>query len=267
MSTKEGNFIFGYNHLYNLEESLNAGYRAISLDVCNCSGEYQLCHGICSVGDRPPITVFENIIKFLMDNPSEIIMINLEVNSEAQGGSDVSLEAFSDLLRQNVNGFAEMLYSHDVTQPWPSLQTLIDLGQRLLLFHLNGPTSCANGACPDGFHYWFDFAAETEFSFTTASDFEDTATSCAITRGAGSTKEFLAVTSFVTPPNEDEAVIINAKAALENRIQACSQYTGLDVNLLYVDFWSIGDLPEVVQTHNKALAARREKSRRMLRRQ
>lgn len=265
MSSREGTII-GYNHLYDLEPSLDAGYRAISLDVCNCSGDYQLCHGICNLGARSSTTVFTNIVQFLNDNPSEIIMINLEVNSNAQGGSDVSLDTFANILSTNVDGFDEMLYVHDVTEPWPALQTLIDLGQRLLLFHLNGPTTCANGACPDGFHYWFDFAAETEFEFVTASEFDDTATSCAITRGGGSTKEFFAINSFVTPPNEDEAVAINAQAALESRIQACSEYNGLDVNLLYVDFWSIGDLPQVVQTHNKALAARRaQRNRRMLR--
>lgn len=269
MSTKEGGFIFGYNHLYNLEESLDAGYRAISLDVCNCGGDYQLCHGICTLGARSPITVFQEIVTFLNDHPSEIIMINLQVNSEAQaGGGPVSLETFANLLSTNVDGFNGMLYNHDATQAsWPTLQNLKDLKKRLLLFHLNGPTSCANGACPDGFHYWFDYAAETAFDFASTFELEATTTSCQVTRGAGSTKDFLAVTSFVTPPDQDAAEVINARSFLESRIQACSQHNGgLDVNLLYVDFWSVGDLPEVVQNHNKALAAaRRHKTRRMLR--
>ena len=148
-STKEGNFPFGYNHLYNLEQSLEAGYRGISIDVCNCGDDYQLCHGVCDIGAQSPITVFGRILQFLEDNPSEIIMINLEVNSNAQGGSDVSLDTFASLLSDNVDGFDDMLYAHDVTQPWPTLQTLIDLKKRLLLFHLNGPNTCANGACPD----------------------------------------------------------------------------------------------------------------------
>lgn len=268
MSTKDDGFVIGYNHLHSLEQSLDAGYRAIGLDVCNCGGDYQLCHGVCNFGARSPATVFSNIVQFLNDNPSEIIMINLQVNNEPQlGGQQVSLDTFANILSSNVDGFDDMLYAHDeTTQPsWPTLQTLIDLKRRLLLFHFNGPNSCADGACPDGFHYWFDYAAETEFEFETASEFDDTATSCVITRGAGSTKDFLAVTSFVTPPNEEATVAINAQAALESRIQACSQHNGLTVNLLHVDFWSIGDLPRVVQTHNKALAARRKKNRRMLR--
>jgi hypothetical protein len=30
------------------------------------------------------------------------------------------------------------------------------------------------------------------------------------------------------------------------------------VNLMYVDFWNVGDLPEFVQTYNKALGQRRK---------
>jgi hypothetical protein len=130
--------------------------------------------------------------------------------------------------------------------------------QTLLFFHFNGP-DCSDGSCPDGFHYWFDYAAETEFEFTSASNFADTTSSCQITRGAGSSKDFFAVTSFVTPPSEDESTTLNSRDFLEGRMQACSDSAGLDVNLMYVDFWNDGDLPEVTQTYNKALGQRRKR--------
>lgn len=126
MATKENGFIFGYNHLYELESSLKAGYRCLSLDVCNCGGEYQLCHGICDLGARDPTEVFTNIISFMQDNPTELIMINLQVNSEVS--DEVSLNDFSSLLN-NVPGFGERLYVHDPTQSWPTLRTLKDSGQ------------------------------------------------------------------------------------------------------------------------------------------
>lgn len=266
MATKEGGFLFGYNHLYNLEESLRAGYRAISIDVCNCGGIYQLCHGICGIGIRDPVEVFQNMMQFLNEHPSEIIMINLQINNEAQGGYPVNLNTFSNLLFNEVEGLDAMLYNHDnVTQPWPTLQNLKDLGERMLLFHFNGP-SCPNpGDCPNGFHYWFDFGAETEFDFKNIDEFDNVDRSCRITRGAGGTKDFFAVTSFVTPPNEDAAVTINTASFLRDRMETCSRHNGLlDVNLLYVDFWSIGDMPEMVQNHNRALAARRRSKRRKM---
>lgn len=130
--------------------------------------------------------------------------------------------------------------------------------QTLLLFHLNGP-DCSDGSCPGGFHYWFDYAAETEFEFATASEVADTTNSCKVTRGASSSLDFFAVNSFATPASRDESAIINARDFLEGHMQACSDSAGLDVNVMYVDFWHDGDLPEVVQTHNKALGQRRQR--------
>jgi hypothetical protein len=129
--------------------------------------------------------------------------------------------------------------------------------QTILLFHFNGP-DCTDGSCPDGFNYWFEYAAETEFEFSTSSDFADTSTSCKITRGSGSTRDFLGVNSFVTPPTESESETINSRDFLEARLQACSDAAGVDVNLMTVDFWNVGNLTEVVQTYNKALAQRRK---------
>ena len=123
MGTREGGYFVGYNHLYELEGSLEAGYRALSLDVCNCGGEYQLCHGVCTFGARSPTEVFNSIVKFLDDNPTEVIMINLQVASEVS--DEVSLDAFAASLAQNVPGFTERLHVHeDKTAPWPTLGTL-----------------------------------------------------------------------------------------------------------------------------------------------
>lgn len=122
MATQENGFIFGYNHLYGLETSLKAGYRGLSIDVCNCGGEYQLCHGICQIGARDPTEVFTNIVDFLNENPTEIIMINLQVNSEVS--DEVDLNYFASLLNDNVAQFSDKLYVHDPSQTWPTLRDL-----------------------------------------------------------------------------------------------------------------------------------------------
>ena len=128
MSSKDGGYFFGYNHIKQLEESMDAGYRALSLDICNCGGDYQLCHGICDLGARDPIEVFTNIVTFLNDNPSEVIMINLEVNSDVSDAVD--LDTFAASLAQNVNGFSDKLYVHDdATAAWPSLGDLTASGK------------------------------------------------------------------------------------------------------------------------------------------
>lgn len=141
-----------------------------------------------------------------------------------------------------------------------------------MVFHLNGPT-CREGesSCPKGLHYYFEYFQETEFQFETVDDLLDVETSCLVTRGAGtSTGDFFAVNNFVTAqgaaaflsesPPQVVANTVNARDFASERIQSCAAfiekgaYRGEDdVNLLYVDYWSVGDIIEVVQEHNQNL--------------
>lgn len=123
------------------------------------------------------------------------------------------------------------------------------------MFHYNGETDCSGAKCPPGFHYWFDYAAETEFSFQDIDDLRDTERSCAITRGAGSTFDFVAVNAFTTPASKSDSETINTKEFLTERIDNCTLHhqPNLNVNLVTVDFWSIGELPALVQQRNKEL--------------
>ena len=128
------------------------------------------------------------------------------------------------------------------------------------MFHYNGPSCTSTEPCPDGLHYWFDYAAETQYAFTSVSDIEDTALSCQITRGTNETRKiFFGVNMFVTPPSQSAARTLNTMSFAGNHIKKCSQLNDNDdVNLLFVDFWSEGMLlPELVQEHNKALGSRR----------
>ena len=49
----EKGFIVGYNHRLGIGKALMAGYRGLSLDVCNCNGVLQFCHNICGESDVP----------------------------------------------------------------------------------------------------------------------------------------------------------------------------------------------------------------------
>jgi hypothetical protein len=40
MATFEDGFLFGPNHRYKLEGAIQAGYRGLNLDICNCGGEH-----------------------------------------------------------------------------------------------------------------------------------------------------------------------------------------------------------------------------------
>jgi hypothetical protein len=123
MASFEGGFLFQQNHQLQLEGALEAGYRGINLDVCNCNGEYQLCHGICNFGARDPVETFASINSFLDENPTETILIILEINNGVD--ETVDLDEVYNIL-SGVDGLVEKIYVHnDRTAPWPSLREVV----------------------------------------------------------------------------------------------------------------------------------------------
>jgi hypothetical protein len=123
MATSEDGNSFVYNHQFKLEGALEAGYRGINLDVCNCDGEYQLCHGICNFGARYPAETFGSINQFLDQNPTETILITLEINSGVD--KPVDLDAFYSIL-SGVDGLVDKIYIHQsVTDPLPTLREMV----------------------------------------------------------------------------------------------------------------------------------------------
>lgn len=72
-------------------------------------------------------------------------------------------------------------------------------------------------------------------------------------------KTFFGLNNFVSTPTLAAAQTMNTFDFIQNRIEACSTLNdNLDVNFVYVNYWSVGDLPQLVQEKNTALAARRK---------
>lgn len=124
MATFQDGFIFGPNHKLPLEQSLAAGYRGINLDVCNCGGQLNFCHGICTLGPRQIDEVMENMNEFLDANPSEIVVFLFQINSGVD--QEVDMNEFAALIRQIDDGqFASKIYQHaSLDSPWPTLGQL-----------------------------------------------------------------------------------------------------------------------------------------------
>jgi hypothetical protein len=116
-------------------------------------------------------------------------------------------------------------------------------------------------------HYWFEFAVETPFGFDVIEQLQVFDNSCKIQRGEGeASRTFFGLNSFVTPPTESQAEILNEFDFANQRIADCSRVNdNLQVNVYYVDFWSAGDLPRVQQEHNKALGNNNSRQRKMIR--
>lgn len=285
-----------------LDQALKRGYRGISLDVCSCAGKFQLCHGVCGLGEMDPTEAFSMLVTFLRENPNEVLLLTIELNNDA--GQTVNLNNFYNTILREIDGFEDYLYVHpNRDASWPTLGELIetdnvslcavalyvmpclflftDTGnncwlftslQRLIAFHLNGPDCETEGTCPDGLHYYFDYAQETDFEFESIEEILNVQTSCVITRGATTTtgafygvNNFVAAEAFEIENQRAAAVIANSLDFAKDRLQACSElvqagtYLGDgDVNMLSVDFWSIGDIVQVVQEYNRDLGIREE---------
>lgn len=70
---------------------------------------------------------------------------------------------------------------------------------------------------------------------------------------------FFGLNNFLSMSTESTAKTMNEYSYLSNRVDTCSSlHNGLDVNLVYVDFWNEGDLPRLVQERNSALTMQRK---------
>lgn len=242
----DGFYIAG-NHDKRLEDALVAGFRGINIDIAKCDGEVKLIHGKCQLGSRDPTEVWTNINSFLTDNPREVILVPMEFVEDEE---TVSVDEVYSIMSA-VDGLTNKLYWHDPDQDWPTLGELLDEGKQILLFHYNGP-SCSEITCPPGFHDWFLYAAESEYTFIDVEEISDTALSCVITRGNGGRRDFFAVNAFVTNPlpSKTSSETINRFAYLTNHVNSCEKLNGLDASAVFIDFWTEGNVIEVAQTIN-----------------
>jgi hypothetical protein len=133
---------------------------------------------------------------------------------------------------------------------WPTLRELIERDRRLVLLAENEA-----GAAP-----WYQLAyqrltQETPFSFGTPADLTAPSgldASCRPNRGRDDAPLFL-LNHWVNTdpaPRPSNAAIVNAREPLLARARACERERGRRVNRVAVDFYSRGDLFEVVDALN-----------------
>lgn len=247
------------NHEAPLEQSLEAGYRGLMLDVCWCNDgtgnlELQFCHMICGVGYRDPLEVFSNIGTFLDNNPTEVIFINFEISH----GSPLPTLIWEVM---KTAGLRSKTYLHDGSN-FPTMRNLLLDGRQLIVSKHRGfdCTDTSAEGCTGRIFEYFTEVIETQYSFNDVEAIEDTSKSCPGYRGVGYAERFYSINNFVTStlgPSEIAADIVNRKAFIEKRLQDCEAISGYVTNFVSVDFWQRGDLAQVTQEVNIARAKQR----------
>ncbi len=227
------------------------------------------CHGGaetgCGIGGRDPIDTFSDINEWLIANPNNVIMIWLEINEPA--GEPITLEDVESIVNAVPLGnsnrtFADRLFRRNVDDMnWPTLSELIQTEQQILFFFQGGPDGSV--VPPPGLHYFYNYGASTDWSYTSVEDLESTTLNgCSIDRDSSNRDDFLMLNAFVTEtvfgiqvrPSVEAAEVVNTGGFLQPLLEACEEFNGKSVNIVSVDFWKSGNLPEVVNEFNANLA-------------
>jgi hypothetical protein len=191
-----------------------------------------LCHGFCELGAQPLAPWLSTLADFLVQHPDEVMLLVIEDYVTPQ---DLAA-AFEDA------GLANLVYRGNGRQPWPTLRTLIERGERLVVMIESG-RSGVSWLLPA-----FDVMQETPYKFRTPADL-----SCAPHRGGAGGSLFQINNWIDTTPNPkpSNAAIVNAFDTLLARARRCQAERGLKPTIVAVDFYRTGDVVGVARTLNQ----------------
>lgn len=229
MSNADDGWI-GPNQEHGIPRQLEDGVRGLMLDVHDFRGEPFLCHGRCEFGRRLLTDGLADIRSFMDAHPNEVLSIIFE---SYVGAAEVEAP-----FRES--GLLRHVHAQPAGAPWPTLETMIRGGGRLVVF-----TDFDGGALP-WYHDVWEYAWETHYHFESAGEFN-----CKINRGKPENALFI-LNHFLTNPvaHPSLAEQVNFNPLLITRAKQCWSESGRRPNFVTVDFVSIGDLFAMVDELN-----------------
>ena len=215
------------NQSFPVSQQLSDGVRAFMLDVYDWLGTPTLYHGIIALGSEPLEDVLIDIQQFLQANPTEVVTIIFEANISASAMATVFTSS----------GLDPYLHTQTFGQPWPTLQEMIDVDQRLVVL------SDVDDAGPSEpwYHYMWDYCVETHYSNSSRADF-----SCEFNRGDSVNSLFILnhfITNQLAGTGElDSSIVANANPYFLDRANLCKAEKAHLPNFLTVDFYDVGNV-------------------------
>lgn len=227
------------NQNFNITSQLNDGVRAFMLDVYSEDDQLVLYHGVSQLGSSLFSDVLNEFKFFIDNNPNEVITLILEDYS--------SIIELSDALF--TSGIIEDLYEYDEVYGWPTLQDMIDLDKRIVLFSDNEVQNP-----PLWFNFIWEHAVETHFSNESIDDF-----SCNFNRGEAQNSLFI-LNHFITNFElvlgnlqlyNEQVEQVNSNPYFLNRVYDCASEKDKFPNFITVDFYDVGNCIDVVDILNE----------------
>lgn len=193
--------------------------------------EVFLCHAFCEVGATRAVDALEAVHEFLVEHPEEVLIISIEDDTEPAD----TAQLFRD------SGLIREVYTGPAGPPWPTLRTLIERNERVLVLIEN------NAGEEPWMHRQDELMQETPFHFSTAAALEAD-DSCRPNRG-GTAGSLLLVNHWVDTspaPRKSIARVVNAPAVLGTRLERCQKERGMLPTIVAVDFYADGDVFDTV---------------------
>lgn len=256
------------NQYYNATKALNAGIRLLSLQVHNSNGTLELCHTTCSLLDAGTLEDFLVKIKYWMDeNPNEVVTL-LIVNSD-----DEDVASFGEVFESsNISSYGYTPATASASNTWPTLQTMIDDGTRLVTFIA---TVTYSTTYPYLLNEW-DFVFETAYEVTSVAGLNCTVDrpSSVSDASSGISSGYLplmnhfvyqSITSTIMVPNVEIIDTTNSPdtgtvGTLGQHASTCNSEWGTAPVFALVDFYSEGPAIDTADNLNGITAEGRSDS-------
>ena len=192
-----------------------------------------LCHDFCELGAVLLSDVVSLLRTFLQEHPDDVLVVVVQDELPA-----------ADLLPVIEEGGLEpYLVTLDASRPLPTLRSMVDSDQRLVLGLENGdlgpeiPNVYGAGLVQDVPYDYDSVEALTAPG------------SCRLLRGSP-TAPLLLLNHWISPASERASALANADDVLGRRVHRCARVRDQVVNLVAVDFSETGDVLGVVNGLN-----------------
>ncbi len=213
------------NQTFGVKRQLQDGVRGFMLDIYEVDGVIEVYHSFQFLGSRPLAEVMQDIKDFMDENPNEVLAI---IYQSAVNPSLLESEL-------TAGGLLPYLHKQILGEDWPTLQEMIDSGERLVIF------SESDDGLPgqDWYHYAWAHTFDTDYSYAAPSEFH-----CGVNRGSIDNSLYL-INHWITTPlgvgDSLQAATVNANPFLIDRLLQCQEETGRFPNFIGLDFYHIGD--------------------------
>jgi hypothetical protein len=192
-----------------------------------------LCHTFCELGGTPLLSELEGVRAWLDAHPSEVVTLFIQ-DAVTPADTATAIDAA---------GLSRAVYRPTASDTaWPTLRTMIDSGQRLVVLMENE----GGGTRYPWLLQGFDHVQDTGYDYPTAASFD-----CAPNRGVPDAPLLLVnhwlsgFTRLYTDAQE-----VNAEEVLGARVEQCRTERAMLPNFIAVNWTDVGDLLPVVDRLN-----------------